>query len=429
MQPLISVVIPTFNRSELLNLAIKSVLRQTFEDFEIVVSDNCSTDNTAVMVKAFSDPRVKYFRPPSHCVIAENWEFARKKASGDLIMMLGDDDAVVSSALEVFAEAALAHGSDFLFCRLVEYRDCSFPGAGRNTIACPAFSGQTRLVRTEEFIQPLFDLAPKLPTHPSAFLFSSSLADRVADQCGRFFQTNGVEFFAWPISAAFADTILFIEAPLVILGRTGKSWGANLVLANPGQEKIQQLTSDASQQRVSVPLTNFLMSNLLAEGVLTAQKHFPERLSGYSFDEKNYLRKTFKELQKRDLIGVDVQRDLAELRSYAARFPELQAEFQTSFPGPHQAGRVRRAAERLGVRPRQTVDRIRQNYRVRQGKVSTGFKVSGEDFGFHDILACAQFLDRVLPPPAGPAADTASAPLTAPPMGSHSRSARGRYAG
>jgi len=170
------------------------------------------------------------------------------------------------------------------------------------------------------------------------------------------------------------------------------------------------------------------MCNLLAEGVLTAQKLLPERLSPYVFDEENYLRTTMRELQKRARLAVDVERDLTELRSYASRFPQLQAEFQVSLHRPKSRGRVRRAAERLGLRPRQTVDRIMQNNRVRRGNVSAGFKVSGEDFGFHDILGCAGFLERVLPRPGAPV-QTGAQLSTAEGATRHSEGARGEYAG
>ena len=55
--PFFSVVIPTFNRSDLFPYALRSILDQTFGDFEIIISDNCSQDNTPVTAKQFTDPR------------------------------------------------------------------------------------------------------------------------------------------------------------------------------------------------------------------------------------------------------------------------------------------------------------------------------------------------------------------------------------
>ncbi len=51
--PLFSIVIPTYNRSDLVQGAVRSVLGQTFDDFEVVVSDNCSQDDTREVIEAF----------------------------------------------------------------------------------------------------------------------------------------------------------------------------------------------------------------------------------------------------------------------------------------------------------------------------------------------------------------------------------------
>lgn len=60
--PTVSVIIPTYNRAHLVGRAIRSVLDQTYQDFELIVVDDGSTDNTYEMVKGFNDPRIRYIR-------------------------------------------------------------------------------------------------------------------------------------------------------------------------------------------------------------------------------------------------------------------------------------------------------------------------------------------------------------------------------
>lgn len=399
-----SVVIPTFNRSDLFPYAVQSVLKQTFKDFEIIICDNCSTDETPRVAEQFTDPRVKYVRTPRHFVIADNWEFARSHATGKFIMMLSDDDALVSTALERFAYEAGRQDADFLFSSVAEYRDQSYPGPGKNSVDCPAFSGSSRIVAVEEFIRPLFSFQPKFNMHPSAFVFPRAIADFVESRTGRFFWTNGVEYSAWPITALFAKRIVYIDEPLTILGRTGKSWGSNIALCNPGQERIQQFIADVDHERKHAPLNNFTMCNLMAEGMLTAKSLFPKEFKGYEFDELNYLRKTVAELRKRRALGVDVSAEIDEATRYASKYPPLLEEWGAAEAAVESAGKevlLRRlrstVADLGGRRMRQRVRAYQLAQKLAQGVVYSGFHASGEDFGFSDILGCAEFLTAHLP--------------------------------
>jgi glycosyltransferase involved in cell wall biosynthesis len=90
--PRVSVIIPTYNRLELLSNAISSVIRQTFEDFEIIIVDDASTSDIQSVVSRFSDPRIhllNHFENGGEAV-ARNTGLAAAKA--DLIAFLDDDD-------------------------------------------------------------------------------------------------------------------------------------------------------------------------------------------------------------------------------------------------------------------------------------------------------------------------------------------------
>ncbi|MFH0887115.1 MAG: glycosyltransferase [bacterium] len=95
--PLISVIIPTHNRAELIKEAIGSVLGQTYKDFEIIVIDDGSSDDTPQIMKAYS--RIKY-----HYVKGRGVSFARNYglalAEGELICFLDSDDLWMPEKLE-----------------------------------------------------------------------------------------------------------------------------------------------------------------------------------------------------------------------------------------------------------------------------------------------------------------------------------------
>jgi glycosyltransferase involved in cell wall biosynthesis len=111
--PRISVIIPTYNRSELLVEAIGSVLDQTFGDFELLVVDDGSTDNTHEVVKPFLD-RVRYTRTPHRGVSAAR-NLGVRMTSGQWVAFLDSDDLWLPRKLELQLEA-LERESRYRIC-------------------------------------------------------------------------------------------------------------------------------------------------------------------------------------------------------------------------------------------------------------------------------------------------------------------------
>jgi glycosyltransferase involved in cell wall biosynthesis len=101
-RPLVSVVIPTFNRRQLLEMSIDSVLAQTLSDFELFIVDDASTDGTAdwLAKTANSDKRIHVIRLPTNrgCNVARNVAVGR--ARGSYLAFLDDDDLFLPERLE-----------------------------------------------------------------------------------------------------------------------------------------------------------------------------------------------------------------------------------------------------------------------------------------------------------------------------------------
>src|SRR5687768_14893088 len=91
--PRVSVLIPTYNYARYLDEAIQSAIRQTFTDFEIIIVDNNSTDNTAeVISKYLTDPRIRYYRNKSNIGLINNFNRCLELATGQYIKFLLADD-------------------------------------------------------------------------------------------------------------------------------------------------------------------------------------------------------------------------------------------------------------------------------------------------------------------------------------------------
>lgn len=101
MQPLVSVIIPTYNRANYLKDSIQSVLSQTFKDFEIIIINNYSNDNTFEMVNSFNDNRIKIINYKNNGIIAKSRNWGLMHSSGRYIAFLDDDDLWCSQRLEL----------------------------------------------------------------------------------------------------------------------------------------------------------------------------------------------------------------------------------------------------------------------------------------------------------------------------------------
>ncbi|MFA6047628.1 MAG: glycosyltransferase family 2 protein [Parcubacteria group bacterium] len=94
-----SILIPTYNGGEILSETLRSIFSQDFSDYEIIINDDCSTDNTEEIVRSFNDPRVKFFRNIKNLGYPGNLEEARKKATGEIVYLMGQDDILAKGAM------------------------------------------------------------------------------------------------------------------------------------------------------------------------------------------------------------------------------------------------------------------------------------------------------------------------------------------
>jgi len=88
----LSIVIPVFNEDKFIKKNINSLLSNSSRDFEIIIFDNCSDDNTLNILKSFNDARLKITKQPKKVSPAKNHKDAIKKARGSHIFLAGGDD-------------------------------------------------------------------------------------------------------------------------------------------------------------------------------------------------------------------------------------------------------------------------------------------------------------------------------------------------
>ena len=99
--PRVSVVIPTHNRAHLIGPSIASVLQQTFQDFEILVVDDASTDSTEEVVRSMADSRIRYLKHATNRHVSAARNTGILNSRGDLVAFLDDDDEWLPTKLEL----------------------------------------------------------------------------------------------------------------------------------------------------------------------------------------------------------------------------------------------------------------------------------------------------------------------------------------
>jgi glycosyltransferase involved in cell wall biosynthesis len=156
--PLVSIGIPTYNRAtgNLLRVIERS-LGQTYKNIEVIVSDNCSSDNTPELVQSIKDPRMRYIRQETNIGPNNNFNYCLNQARGEYFLLFHDDDMID----EDFVEACIASlqagqsvGAIFTGVRVIDENDNVLEEHPNNATARSAaefirgwFQGTTALFR------------------------------------------------------------------------------------------------------------------------------------------------------------------------------------------------------------------------------------------------------------------------------------------
>ena len=274
-----SVLLPTRNRLDLLTYAIETVRKQDYDDWEIIVSDNCSDDNVGGFILSLNDPRIKYFRTDCFVPVTKNWNRALDKSDGDYVIMLGDDDCLMQGYFSTIRGLAEQYKMpDFIYTSAFLY---AYPGV------MPFYK--------EGFVQP-YGYADFLQSAKVPFLLqkqqalkmlryslnfkvrfgynmqfsivSRSLIDTLK-KYGEFYQSPYPDYYASNAMLLKADRILVVPEPLVTIGISPKSFGAYYFndMEKQGNAFLQNLPDEEMAKhldKVILPGTNMNTSWLLS---------------------------------------------------------------------------------------------------------------------------------------------------------------------
>jgi glycosyltransferase involved in cell wall biosynthesis len=114
--PKVTIAVPTCNRAQFLGACLRSALAQTYPNFDILVVDNASTDNTETVVKSFGDSRVRYFRNETNIGLFRNWNRTIELNHNPYLTILQDDDELLPEFVEASIKALDGNPSAAFSC-------------------------------------------------------------------------------------------------------------------------------------------------------------------------------------------------------------------------------------------------------------------------------------------------------------------------
>ena len=196
--PVVSVIIPTYNREATLDRALQSVFAQDFENFECIIIDNCSTDSTWDLVKdaCQTDRRFLGFRQGNNVGPAQNWRTGANLAQADLIKFCFSDDWLSPNCLSSGINLMSRADASFV------YYNYMIEGSTGAVTLPPSLPNKTFLFHS-------FVSYAGMPVTPTAGLFRTTDVQRVLN---RRLPAKGVLDFE--ATGAGYDQAIFLEASL-----------------------------------------------------------------------------------------------------------------------------------------------------------------------------------------------------------------------
>ena len=337
-KPLFTVIIPTKDRAEYLHHTLRTCSNQEYENLEIIVSDDGSTDNTeAVTLEAArKDPRIRYITPGS-VGMRDNFEFALDHVRPGYVIALGGDDGILPYGISQMWRTLEETGMDILTWRPLHF---AYPAArSGNGLLGLYRPGKSKILRSSEYLaRQVENLNYIHDSESPMFYIKGVVATRLIEQVrsrttdGRFYVCSTPDGFSGVVLAGEVEQYAFSGIPPTLSGISPTSQGwAYLSEGDEGKKLSDSFycaVSDVPMHRdlASQPYSP-LVSLMTADYLLTAKD-----LPGWpayvpAIDYKNLLMKGLSELANGLYAEDRINRELSILHKIA-QYHGLEAFFR-----------------------------------------------------------------------------------------------------
>jgi len=383
--PFFSIVIPTRNRAELLRYAIASALNQTFDDYEIVVSNNHSSDDTGAVVASMSHPRLRAIRPGAPLSMPEHWEYVLPFARGRYITYLCDDDALAPNALALAAQSIARTNSDFVVSPYVPYVGPTwFDASRRNTLMLPRFTGGSTVMESAETLRAMFSCRDNVwaPRMLNSFGRAEVIMAARERAGGLFWMCPDFAFASCILTATKTWTQL--DAPLRLFGVVPQSVGASMGY-DGGRAQFSNFQKEMGGESLfrRAPLKTSMTPNMICETLMITKERLATETAGIEVDRASYFAENVRYIAMLEANGADMSAEKRALEETLAREPEEVRGGVAKLMGNVQRRRLRSRLLPLESPLRPLAFRL--------GIVGS-MLVRGEQAGFDDIAGAAAWI-------------------------------------
>lgn len=310
-----TVIIPTRDRAETLKATIHTCLRQTYKNFEIIVSDNCSVDDTKKIVLEFKDSRIKYINPGQRLSMSGNFEFALGHVAEGFVMFIGSDDGIMPGAIDYVNFIVEKFNVDAVSCAQATYVWPDFIDqsiAGRLTLG--GGRNDVEIRNASEWIHRTLNFESMycfgLPSLYCGFVKKSIINKAYKD--GTYFKSITPDAYSAFATAIFIDKFAYSYRPFVIAGASSKSNGASALHPKGDKKESNKFHSENNIKFCDGFINCPSFEVICAETFAQLKKLFPDLCFNYEINYKkmliNALRNTNEKTKEDVLIAVELMR-------------------------------------------------------------------------------------------------------------------------
>lgn len=330
--PLFTVIIPQKDRAEYLLHTLKTCMIQDYPNFEVIVSDDCSIDESVEVVKDLmkKDPRIKLFAHEKHLGMRENFEFALEQVKKGYVMALGGDDGLVPGSIWRMYEILTETKRDLLTWTPAGFTYPDYENGKNIFYFKRKKSANIKLVQSEDLLNRLSNtFLYQIDECPMLFMkavASTSLIEKVKSRTSdnSFYYCATPDGFSGIVLAGEVKDYAFTYQPLSIGGTTVKSQGRNYQRTDENSRKeAEQFFKDNIKKRMHVELASQeyspLVTLMTADYLLTARDlpGWPGKFKPISFEK--LIKASFKLIGNSNFENEVLVRELNILKQIAIK--------------------------------------------------------------------------------------------------------------